>query len=83
MAVKVRMTRTGATNNAAFRVIATDSRSARDGGFIENLGWYNPGAKGDNYKLKLERIKYWVGKGAKLSVTVRSLVKRAEKSAKA
>lgn len=81
MSVKVRMTRTGTRNKVAFRVVATDSRSARDGGFIENLGWYNPESKTGNCQLKLDRIKYWAGKGATLSATVRSLVKRAEKGA--
>ncbi len=77
MAVKVRLTRTGANKDNCFRVVATDSRNPRDGRFIETLGWYDPKREGVNFSLKLERIAYWKGVGAELSDTVRSLVRRA------
>lgn len=79
MAVKLRLTRTGANKDVCFRVIAADSRSARDGKFIENLGWYNPGQTGRNFKVKLDRIDYWLSEGAQASDTVRSLVRKARK----
>ncbi len=78
MAVKIRLTRTGARNAACFRVVAADSRSPRDGRFIETLGWYDPRKTGKNFELKLDRIQYWQGVGAQCSHTVTSLVKRAE-----
>jgi small subunit ribosomal protein S16 len=79
MSVKVRMTRTGGKNDACFRVVATDSRSPRDGSHIEVLGWYDPKRPGDNFNLNIERIDYWKSKGAILSATVSSLIKRARK----
>ena len=81
MAVIIRLTRTGGTNNACFRVVAADSRSPRDGRFLENLGWYDPGRKGVNYRLDLDRITYWRNRGAQITDTVRSLVKRGRNAA--
>ena len=77
MAVKIRLKRTGARNDACFRVVAADIRSPRDGKNLETLGWYNPGAKGKTYELKLDRVEHWIGVGAQLSDTVASLVKKA------
>jgi small subunit ribosomal protein S16 len=82
MSVKIRMTRTGANRDISFRVVATDSRSPRDGKSLENLGWYDPKKTGVNYSLKLDRIEYWVSKGAQLSDTVRSMVRKARVAAK-
>jgi small subunit ribosomal protein S16 len=79
MAVRVRLTRTGANNDPCFRVVATDSRSPRDGSYLENLGWYDPKKPGVNFALKLDRIEHWKGRGALLSDTVRSLVRKARK----
>lgn len=80
MAVKVRLTRTGARNDACYRVIAADSRSPRDGRFLEILGWYDPKREGTNFDLKLDRIDHWKSQGAQVSDTVRSLVKKARKA---
>jgi small subunit ribosomal protein S16 len=79
MSVKIRMTRTGSKNSACFRVIATDSRAPRDGRFIEILGWYDPKIDGPNFRLKMDRVDHWLGEGALVSDSVRSLVKRARK----
>lgn len=76
MAVKIRMTRTGAKNAAAFRIVAADSRSPRDGRFFEILGWYNPKKQTGNFDLQLDRVDYWVAQGAVVSDTVKSLVKQ-------
>lgn len=76
MSVKIRMRRTGANNDLAFRVVATDSRSPRDGVILELLGWYDPKKKGKNFEIKADRIDYWVKKGAIASETVLSLLKR-------
>jgi small subunit ribosomal protein S16 len=82
MAVKIRMTRTGSINEASFRIVATDSRTPRDGSYLEMLGWYDPRKKGVNHLLKMDRIEHWIAKGAKMSDTVNSLVKKAKKAAK-
>jgi small subunit ribosomal protein S16 len=79
MSVKVRLTRTGANNDLSYRVVATESRSPRDGRTLEILGWYDPKIKGTNYAIKLERLEYWVKNGAQMSDTVRSLVRKARK----
>ncbi len=79
MSVKIRLTRTGATNDACYRVVAADSRAPRDGRFLEILGWYDPGLKGVNYNIKLDRIDHWIGVGAQVSDTVASLVRKARK----
>ena len=76
MSVKIRLKRAGAKNNPVFRVVVADSRSPRDGKFIEEIGTYNPRQKDSNVKLNLDRIKYWVSKGAQPSDTVRSLLKK-------
>ena len=80
MAVRIRLTRTGARNNGSFRVIAADSRSPRDGRFLEVLGWYAPRQADPNFGLKLDRIEDWVAHGAQMSDTVRSLIKKAGKA---
>lgn len=82
MAVKIRCRRTGANNDPSYRIVATDVRSARDGKYLENLGWYNPKRTGINFNINLDRIEQWRSKGAMISDTVRSLVRRAKGSAK-
>jgi small subunit ribosomal protein S16 len=83
MSVKIRMKRVGAKNTPVFRIVVADSRSPRDGKFIEEIGTYQPLQKGDNFKLDLERANYWVSKGAQPSDTVASFLKKANKAAKA
>lgn len=78
MAVTVRLRRTGAKNSASYRVVAADTRSPRDGRFIENLGWYDPKMTGRNCELKLDRIDYWKGQGAQITNTVKTLVKQSK-----
>jgi len=81
MAVRIRLKRAGAKNAPAYRIVVADSRSPRDGKFIEGIGWYTPLKKGDNFKLDLERARYWVSKGAQPSETVASFIKKAGKAA--
>ncbi len=83
MAVKIRMKRVGAKNAPFFRIVVADSRSPRDGKFIEELGSYQPLKKGDNFTLNLDRAKYWISKGAQPSDTVASFLKKAGKVAAA
>lgn len=79
MAVKIRMTRTGARNSPCFRVVATDGRAPRDGRFIEILGWYDPKLEGPNVCVDTDRIAHWKSEGAQVSDSVASLLRRAEK----
>ena len=78
--VKIRLRRTGCNNNATYRVVAADARSPRDGKFLEILGWYTPKQENENFKVDLERIAYWQSKGAQLSETVASMVRKAKKA---
>ena len=77
------MKRAGAKNAAVFRIVVADSRSPRDGKFIEELGTYQPLKKGDNFTLDIARANYWVSKGAQPSETVASFIKKANKAAAA
>ncbi|MBO7720807.1 MAG: 30S ribosomal protein S16 [Kiritimatiellae bacterium] len=79
--VKIRMRRTGCTNHATYRIVAADSRSPRDGKFLEILGWYDTQMKDANFKLDLDRVDHWLKKGAKPSTTVASLIRRAKNPA--
>lgn len=79
--VTIRLRKTGCKNAPSFRVVVTDSRSPRDGRFIEILGSYDPKKKGENYALKMDRIDYWQGQGASVSETVASILRRARKNA--
>ena len=78
MSVKIRLTRTGARNSPCYRVVAADTRSPRDGGNLEILGWYDPKKKdGENFDIKVDRIADWQARGAKVSATVNNLLKKA------
>ncbi|MCS7337162.1 MAG: 30S ribosomal protein S16 [Verrucomicrobiae bacterium] len=79
MGVRIRLKRMGAKNTPAYRVVVADSRSPRDGRFIEEVGYYDPTKKADPFKLDLERVKYWLSKGAQPTETVASLIKKASK----
>jgi small subunit ribosomal protein S16 len=61
--------------------VATDSRSPRDGKFLEMLGWYDPKREGENYKLDLDRVAYWQARGAQVSETVASLLRKNRRAA--
>ncbi len=75
------MKRVGAKNTPVFRIVVADGRSPRDGKFIEEIGTYQPLKKDNNVTLDLERVTYWVGKGAQPSDTVASFIKRLSKAA--
>lgn len=76
MAVSIRLRREGAKNSPYYKVVVADSRSPRDGKFIEIVGTYDPKKKDHNSALKLDRIDHWLSQGAQASDTVRSLVKK-------
>src|SRR3954465_8625157 len=79
MAVSIRLRREGALNRPYYKVVVADSRSPRDGKFIEIIGTYDPKKTGHNSALKLDRIDHWISKGAQPSDTVRSLIKKSKK----
>jgi small subunit ribosomal protein S16 len=74
--VKIRLTRTGKKHEAHYRIIASDSRSPRDGKFIEILGYYNPRTKPSTVQVKTELIEKWLKNGAQMSETVRGILTR-------
>ncbi len=80
--VKIRLARAGAKKRPFYHIVVADERCRRDGRNIERVGFYNPIAAGQEVPLlvDLDRVSYWVGQGARMSDTVRSLVKRAGKS---
>jgi len=80
MAVSIRLRREGTKNRPYYRVVVTDSRSPRDGKFIEILGTYDPKLTGQNSSFSVERAEYWISKGAQPSDTVRSLIKKQKKT---
>jgi small subunit ribosomal protein S16 len=79
MAVKIRMKRVGTKNTPVFRIVVADSRSPRDGKFIEEIGTYQPLKKDTNFTINLDRVNYWLSKGAQPSDTVASFIKKATK----
>lgn len=83
--VTIRLTRGGAKKRPFYHVVVTDSRSPRDGRFIERLGFYNPLAVEQEVKLSLdgERLDYWLGQGASTSERVAQLVKQHRATAAA
>ncbi len=78
--VVIRLARGGANKRPFYNIVVSDSRSRRDGNFIERLGFYNPMAAGGEQPLRLalDRINYWAGVGAQLSPTVKRLVGQAQ-----
>jgi small subunit ribosomal protein S16 len=79
MAVSIRLRREGAKNRPYYKVVVADSRSPREGKFIEIIGTYDPKKPGHNSALKVDRAEYWIARGAQPSDTVRSLIKKNKK----
>ncbi|KGT93395.1 30S ribosomal protein S16 [Erwinia typographi] len=81
--VTIRLARHGAKKRPFYQVVVTDSRNARNGRFIERVGFFNPIAAGqaEALRLDLDRIEHWVGQGATLSDRVGALIKEAKKAA--
>jgi len=72
----IRLRRTGSKKRPFFRVVVTDSRTARDSSFVEVLGHYNPRTKPETLDLKRDRLEHWLKQGARPSDTIRTLVAR-------
>lgn len=81
--VKIRLTRVGAKKKPVYRIQAIDERKARDGRALEYLGTYDPNTKPAAVNVRTEAIDAWIAKGAQMSDTVASLVKRAKAQAPA
>jgi small subunit ribosomal protein S16 len=83
--VKIRLSRGGAKKQPFYHIVVTDSRSSRDGRSIERLGFFNPVARGQDERLRLdtERVDHWVKQGAQVSGRVSKLVIEARKAQQA
>ncbi len=80
MAVTIRMARHGSKKRPFYRVVAADSRFKRDGRYLEQLGTYDPNKDPGEINLKLERVDFWLSKGAGTSQTVKGLINRVRAS---
>jgi len=76
LAVRLRLRRMGKKKQPFYRIVAIDSRVARDGKYLENLGTYNPRTEPASINLNADRALYWLGTGAKPTETVRSILSR-------
>jgi len=76
MALTLRLQRHGSTHRPFYHIVATDSRKARDGRFIEKLGYYDPNAHPSIMEVKEDRVQYWYSHGAQVSTTVMSILRR-------
>lgn len=75
--VKLRLRRMGAKKRPSYRIVAADSRSPRDGDFIETVGFYDPLTEPSTIRVDLDRARHWLSVGAQPTDTVRSLLTRA------
>lgn len=77
--VTIRLSRSGAKKRPFYSIVVADQRKKRDGRFIERLGFFNPVARGNEEKLRLdqERVNYWIGQGAQPSERVAKLIKES------
>jgi small subunit ribosomal protein S16 len=80
MALKIRLTRVGTTHQPHYRVVVAEARSRRDGDPVEVIGTYDPRTKGKQVNLKLDRVDYWLSKGALPSDTLNSMIKKARRA---
>lgn len=78
MALKIRLRQQGRKNRAFYRLVVADSRSPRDGKYVEALGWYNPIEESDDKKLavNIDRVQHWLSMGAQLSENAENLIRK-------
>ena len=81
MAVVLRLSRAGTHKAPFYHVVATDSRNARDGKYLEDVGIYDPTQRPERIELKADRVDHWLKVGARPSQTVAAVLKRAKKTA--
>lgn len=80
--IKLRLIRFGARKKPSYRIVAIDSQRARQGRTLDTLGYYNPRTEPLEFKIDLDKVDYWLKKGAQPSETVNSLINRAVKGRK-
>ncbi|MEY3609303.1 MAG: hypothetical protein RLZZ447_2091 [Verrucomicrobiota bacterium] len=80
MALKIRLTKVGSVHQPLYRVVVAEARSRRDGAAVENLGTYTPKAKGSPVNLNLERVDYWLSKGATPTDTMHAMIKKVRRA---
>lgn len=78
MAVAIRLKRLGRTHRPFYRIEAIEKRNARDGKSLETIGTYDPFAKGEQVKVKLDRVQHWLDHGARPSTTVTSFLRKLD-----
>lgn len=83
MALKIRLTKVGSVHQPLYRVVVAEARSRRDGAAVEYLGTYRPAGKGNPININLERVEYWLSKGALPTDTMKAMIKRARRAAAA
>ncbi len=83
MALKIRLTKVGSVHQPLYRVVVAEARSRRDGDAVENLGTYTPKTTGNPIKIKLDRVDYWLSKGATPTDTMHAMIKKARRTAAA
>jgi small subunit ribosomal protein S16 len=71
--------RVGAKKSPSYRVVVKEKLSKRDGAYVENVGFYNPTREPAEIRLKMDRVNYWIGRGAQPTDTVRQLIRRQAK----
>ena len=76
----ISLMRTGAKKKPSYRIVVKEKRSKRDGAYLENLGTYSPTRPSADVNLNLERVRYWINKGAQPTETVNRLIKVSEKA---
>ncbi|MCH5323101.1 MAG: 30S ribosomal protein S16 [Helicobacter sp.] len=75
MATVIRLTKMGRKKKPFYRIVVTDSRKRRDGGWIESIGYYNPLTEPSKVQFDAERLKYWLSVGVKMSDRVKAITK--------
>jgi small subunit ribosomal protein S16 len=75
----IKLMRTGAKKRPSYRVVVKEKQSKRDGAYLENIGTYNPTREPAEIKLDMDRVRYWIGKGAQPTDTVGRLIKASDK----
>ena len=79
----IRLMRMGAKKSPSYRVVVKEKLSKRDGAYVENVGFYNPTRDPAEVRLDMERVNYWLERGAQPTDTVRQLIRRQAKAAQA
>ena len=79
----IRLMRMGAKKSPSYRVVVKEKLSKRDGAYVENVGFYNPTREPAEVRLKMDRVQYWIEKGAQPTDTVRQLIKQQAREAAA